>query len=73
VTIYEILTRHQPFSDSYTADVVREVCFEAVHVPIPKDCNPILAEVMRDCFQQEPNDRPTFEVIVTKLEKLYYT
>jgi len=69
VTVYEVLTRQDPFKREYTMDVVRKVCFENGHVPIPED-NSTLSEIMKDCFQFAPNSRPTFEVIVSKLEKL---
>jgi len=70
VTIYEILMREEPFKQEYTTDIIRKVCFEEGHVPIPVGCNPNLVEVMLECFLLEPKNRPTFDVIIDKLQEM---
>lgn len=38
--------------------------------PIPDDCPPALAELLKECWASEPTDRPSFAVIVETLEKM---
>jgi len=37
---------------------------------IPTGCDPVLAEIMTACWQQNPEDRPTFALISSNLERI---
>jgi len=68
VVIFEVLTRQEPFKGEFNMDVARKVCYESGHVTIPEGTPKLLADLMLDCFKVEPNTRPEFGDIVSRLE-----
>ena len=46
-----------------------EIRDKGLHPPIPKNCEPIFASLMRQCWQLNPADRPTFTQIVQQLRE----
>ena len=43
------------------ADVIHLVCYERLHLDIPKDCHPMLADLMVQCWTYDPDHRPSFD------------
>ncbi len=37
------------------------VVYEGLRLPVPEGTSPILAELMKDCWQVDPAKRPTFK------------
>jgi len=63
VVLYEIVTRDEPWKGVQLAMVTYNVV-SGKRLTIPKDCPPILAQIMEMCFREDPNDRPDFDQIV---------
>lgn len=43
------------------------------HMPMPSNCDPALYEIMVECWQMEPMNRPTFETLQWKLDEFFTT
>jgi len=68
VIIWELVTRQDPFFDKTPGEVINGVAREGLTLEIPQDCPADLASLMRQCFQQNPADRPSFKAIVSTME-----
>mgnify|MGYP003645519537 CR=1 FL=1 len=64
ILLWEILTRKQPFS-SYTdyEKFKKELTVNAIRPEMPKDAIPSLSKLIRSCWDQDPNNRPSFSEI----------
>ena len=61
--VLEILTRKPPFQDAQWQDIVHDVG-NGIQPEIPQECPPNLADIMRRCWEAEPEKRPTIQTIV---------
>ena len=43
------------------ADVLHLICYEQLHLEIPKNCQPMLADLMVQCWRYHPSQRPSFD------------
>ncbi|KAL6056920.1 receptor protein-tyrosine kinase [Balamuthia mandrillaris] len=69
VTLWEMITRgEEPFPELSMMQTVLVVCQEERHLTPPEGSPPILAEIMQDCFQRDPEKRPEFEDILRRFE-----
>jgi len=72
IILWEILTRSEPYEDKETMQIVVEVVNDDLRPTIPaqfKDSP--LVPLMKDCWHPDPNMRPSFDVIVNRLEQLF--
>jgi hypothetical protein len=42
-----------------------------VSFQMPPNTDPEFAQLIKDCWAQSPADRPTFDVILSRLKKIY--
>lgn len=66
----ELLTGRIPYSDMTPLQAAVGVVQKGLRPPIPTNCPPPLADLMRLCWQRDPAVRPTFEVLKGKMEEL---
>ena len=71
VVLWELLTGNVPYSDMTPLQAAVGVVQKGLRPPIPDNCPPPLADVMRLCWQRDPAVRPTFEALKSKMEELY--
>jgi serine/threonine protein kinase len=71
VVLWELLTGLVPYNDMTPLQAAVGVVQKGLRPPIPQNCPPPLADIMRLCWQRDPNVRPSFEVLKSKLEELY--
>lgn len=71
VVLWELLTGLVPYSDMTPLQAAVGVVQKGLRPPIPQNCPPPLADIMRLCWQRDPSVRPSFEVLKSKLEELY--
>lgn len=68
VVLYEM---YVPNQDPYFGKTMTEVAIEVgtfkLTLQPPQSAPPLVAKIMRECFQANPNDRPDFETIVNLL------
>ena len=69
ITLYEIITHGKP---PYPGMTVTEIVYKTTelgyHMPQPLGCPGDLYEIMLNCWQEDPNNRYTFETLLSKLE-----
>lgn len=68
VILWELLTGQEPWTEKTAMQVVGSVGFSGERLPVPKDANPVLQELMRRCFS-DPDARPMFSEIIPVLKK----
>jgi hypothetical protein len=71
VVLWELLTGLVPYSDMTPLQAAVGVVQKGLRPPIPQNCPPPLADLMRLCWQRDPAVRPSFEAMKGKLEELY--
>lgn len=68
LTFYEIASRKIPFEKVGENFVVQYLVVENERPDIPNDCPPEFAEIIRKCWDPEPNARPTTAQLLQMLE-----
>lgn len=71
VVLWELLTGLIPYSDMTPLQAAVGVVQKGLRPPIPQNCPPPLADIMRLCWQRDPAVRPSFEALKTKMGDLY--
>jgi len=70
VTLWEILTRKEPYEELDNVQAASEVMHRGLKPKPPESCPLKLAELMNTCFEMEPTRRPNFKHILTILEEV---
>jgi len=68
VLVWEILTGEAPYRGMEPLQVALAVAQRQLRLPVPESIPQILASVMRNCWEEEPNSRPEFDAIVVRLD-----
>jgi alpha-tubulin suppressor-like RCC1 family protein len=69
IILWEIASRLPPYPDKMGTQVIQEVV-NNVRPVIPNDCPKQFAKLMKSCWAQDPNLRPSFKEIVHELKSL---
>jgi serine/threonine protein kinase len=67
--VYEIVARQEPFADKDPLDISTRIRDEGLTPTIPKECPVVLRDVMQMCWNKDPEQRPTMEVVFDLLER----
>uniref|UniRef100_A0A6N2L2G8 non-specific serine/threonine protein kinase n=1 Tax=Salix viminalis TaxID=40686 RepID=A0A6N2L2G8_SALVM len=67
VILWELATCQIPWKGLNPMQVVGAVGFQNRHLEIPEDIDPAIAQIIRDCWQLEPNLRPSFAQLISRL------
>jgi sterile alpha motif and leucine zipper-containing kinase AZK len=76
VILWELLTLQVPFSDLSSWQIMQMVGSEKRQPPLPSMPDPAFIEheaytqLIKDCWQEEPSDRPTFSDVNARLEAM---
>jgi hypothetical protein len=65
--VWEIIMQSEPHVDVDPVDVGALIRDTGLTPKIPDNCSPLLRQLMEMCWQREPEQRPTIEVIVAML------
>ncbi|PIM99733.1 Tyrosine kinase [Handroanthus impetiginosus] len=68
VILWELCTLQQPWGGMNPMQVVGAVGFQHRRLDIPDDMEPVVADIIRKCWQTDPNLRPTFAEIMAALK-----
>jgi len=72
IILWEILTRLEPYEDKEPMQIVVEVVNDGLRPTIPDEHkNSPLVPLMKDCWHQDPDQRPAFNIIVDRLQAMF--
>ena len=71
IILWEIVTRLEPYEDKAPMQIILEVVSHDLRPTIPHafSASP-LVPLMKDCWSADPGNRPTFTVILARLDEL---
>ncbi|KAF8388076.1 hypothetical protein HHK36_026742 [Tetracentron sinense] len=70
IILWELATLRMPWSGMNPMQVVGAVGFQNRRLDIPKELDPLVARIIWQCWQTEPNLRPSFAQLTTALKPL---
>jgi len=70
VVLWELVTREDPYQGMPTFQIVIAVGQHKMRPLIPPNAPSALSQLMADCWNEDPNLRPPFSEIVSRLEKM---
>lgn len=70
VVLWELLTGQVPYRDVEALAVAYGVAMNSLTLPIPSTCPDVLKELMKECWNQDPHKRPSFQGILEDLEEI---
>ncbi|KAG6423396.1 hypothetical protein SASPL_113791 [Salvia splendens] len=70
VILWELATLRVPWTEMNSMQVVGAVGFQGRHLDIPPTVDPLVFEIISDCWNRNPQARPSFAQIITGLKGL---
>ncbi|GAV64229.1 Pkinase_Tyr domain-containing protein/EDR1 domain-containing protein [Cephalotus follicularis] len=70
IILWELATLRLPWSGMNPMQVVGAVGFQNRRLDIPKEVDPMVARIILECWQTEPNLRPSFAQLTVALKSL---
>ncbi|OVA11719.1 Protein kinase domain [Macleaya cordata] len=70
VILWELATLRMPWSGMNPMQVVGAVGFQNRRLEIPEEVEPMVASIIRDCWQSDPDLRPSFSQLMSLLKPL---
>ncbi|OVA01750.1 Protein kinase domain [Macleaya cordata] len=70
VILWELSTLQQPWGGMNPMQVVGAVGFQHRRLDVPDDMDPVVADIIRKCWQTDPKLRPSFSEIMAALKPL---
>ncbi|XVF35341.1 hypothetical protein REPUB_Repub18cG0137300 [Reevesia pubescens] len=70
VILWELVTLRIPWKGLNPMQVVGAVGFQNRRLEIPEDVDPMVAQIIRECWQTEPHLRPSFAQLMSRLRRL---
>lgn len=71
IVLYEIITKGgTPYPDMSNAEVLNSID-KGYRMPIPPSCEVKYYNIMLDCWNKDPNKRPTFDALEWRLEEYF--
>ncbi len=71
IILWEIVTRLEPYEDKEPMQIVVEVVNNNLRPTIPDEYkSTVIVQLMKDCWSPEPAQRPTFKVILERLDDM---
>ncbi|XP_028770766.1 serine/threonine-protein kinase EDR1 [Neltuma alba] len=70
IILWELATLRLPWSGMNPMQVVGAVGFQNRRLEIPKEIDPVVARIIWECWQQDPNLRPSFAQLTVILKSL---
>jgi len=70
VTLWECLTRLEPYPEMDNVQAASLVMHKGLVLKPPENCPPKLADLMTECFERDPSERPSFKQILKVLTQI---
>jgi serine/threonine protein kinase len=71
VYLWELVAKDDPYADRNVITVACPVIHKGLRLQIPDNSPAPFAELMKSCFDENPENRPTFDTMAKQL-KTYY-
>lgn len=71
IVLWELLTCKVPYSEMTPLQAAVGVVQKGLRPPMPPSAPPALAELMQQCWQRKPDDRPSFEEAKVRMEEIW--
>lgn len=72
VILWELATLRIPWSGMNPMQVVGAVGFQDRRLEIPEEVDPMVAQIINDCWEVEPRKRPSFSQLMSRLKHLQH-
>jgi len=69
--LWEMVSRKEPYEDIKSLLEVGMSVIKGMRLAIPDDCCAVFAELMTQCWENDPHLRPNFKTIHATLQKFY--
>ncbi|CAN6206086.1 unnamed protein product [Urochloa humidicola] len=73
IIMWEILTGQEPYAGMHHGGVIGGILSNTLRPPIPPTCDPQWRDLMEQCWSNEPEKRPTFTEVVSRLRLMLET
>lgn len=70
VILWELATMRMPWGGMNPMQVVGAVGFQDRRLDIPKEIDPMVAQIITDCWDSDPNKRPSFAQLMSPIKQL---
>jgi len=70
IIMWELITRQEPYGGRKGVQIAYAAAEQGLRPDIPSYCPDDYAELMQECWQDQPDDRPTFSNILKRLFQL---
>lgn len=67
--LFEMITNAMPFDGLNPVQIIKEVAIKESRPPIPAACHAGFKALITECWQQDPQKRPTAADVLSRLEK----
>ena len=71
LTMWSVWAQKEPYADLTSSLQLYQLIINGERLPVPSDIPEPLAALTRECWAQNPDDRPTFAAIVPRLEAAF--
>lgn len=68
IVLWEIATDDVPYSHLDSSEIIGQVLGNDLRPPIPIDLNPGMRDLIKQCWDRNPNVRPSFDEIVQRIQ-----
>lgn len=66
--MWEVITRKLPYATMDVSIVILQVCTRNIRPDIPPDCPKYLTQIMQQCWNEDPNQRPDMSQVLSMLQ-----
>ncbi|XP_062189971.1 serine/threonine-protein kinase STE20-like [Phragmites australis] len=70
IIMWEILTGQEPYCDMHHGGILGGILSNTLRPPVPASCDPEWKELMEQCWSSEPEKRPSFTEVVSRLRSM---
>ncbi|CAH2052646.1 unnamed protein product, partial [Thlaspi arvense] len=70
ISLWEILTGEEPYADMHCGAIIGGIVKNTLRPPIPKTCSPDWRKLMEQCWSIDPDSRPPFTEITSRLRSM---